>query len=829
MYSGLFFDRRNRTTRGRVFLTVLVALAILPNCFGQATFLTGRSDNQRSAANANETLLTPQNVNANSFGQLFSQSLDYQALAQPLYVPNVSIPGKGTHNVVYVATMADTVYAFDADNNQGGNATPLWSVNFTNPGNGITLASYADGTLPCTNAKSTGPGFNQEGIASTPVVDTSTGTLYVVAKTVENGKVTHRLHALDMTTGQEKFGGPALISATFTSNAGKKVTFNSLHQKNRPGLLLLNGTLYLGFGSNYCNDSNQSWLLSYDASSLKQTGVFNANPDHGYSSIWQSGQGITADTNVPPNIYVTTSEGKFDGNLPNGQGYPNSVLKLSANPLALADFFTPSNIDYLDTHDLDLSSSGPIIALDQNGQPMVVAAAKQGTIYVMDPNNLGGYTAGGPDHILQELTFAVGPMFDSPAYWNGMVYFAGNADVIKGFSVGAGQLSTLPIVTTAQKYVGSHSPSISANGNTNGILWVMSGNRLYAFDATSLQPLYSTAPKVLPTLAHFATQSVVNGKVYIATETTLEVYGLFSALNVVSGNNQSAPAFTQLANPIKIQATDPYTGSGLAGVTVSFSDGGKGGTFNPGSAVTDSSGLVSTSYKVPQKAGNYTITASAPGLASVVLTETAVPGAAAKLAVKAGNKQTAPAGTVLPLALTSKLQDQYGNGISGVSVSMDDGNKGGVFTPSCSISSPCTTDGGGLVRVQYQLPTAAGTYTIKATGGGFTAKFIEYATAGSAANISPTGGNNQTAPAGTQLPQSLTALVVDLYGNPVSGVGVTFDDGGAGGSFGSNPVNTDKSGTASQTYTLPSAPGTFSINATVAGVNAPATFTEIAQ
>ncbi len=819
MYFGLFFGSRSRAAAGPTLLTVLVTLALLPTCFGQAAFLTGRSDNQRTAANTNETLLTPSNVNTNNFGPLFNQTIDYQALAQPLYVPNVNIPGKGTHNVVYVATMADSVYAFDADSNQGANAAPLWSVNFTDPAHGITLASYLDKTLPCTNANSTGPGFNQEGIAGTPVVDAASGTIYLVAKTVENGTVRHRLHAIDMATGQEKFGGPVLISATFTSNTGKKVTFNSLHQKNRPGLLLLNGILYLGFGSNYCNDNNQSWVLSYDAGTLQQLGVFDANPDHGLSSIWQSGQGITADANG--NIYVTTSEGKYDGGL-GGQGFSNSVLKLSPNPLALADFFTPSNIDYLNTHDLDLSSSGPILVPDQNGQLMVVAAAKQGTIYVLDPSHLGGYTAGGPDNILQELTLAVGPMFDSPAYWNGMVYFAGNADPIKAFSVGSGQLSALPIVATTQKYPGSHSPSISANGNTNGILWAISGNRLYAFDATSLQLLYNTPAKSVTT-AHFATQTVVNGKVYIATQTGLQVYGLYSTLTAVSGGNQSAAAFTPLANPIQIQATDPYSGAGIAGVTVSFSDGGNGGVFNPSSAVTDNSGRVSTSYTVPKKAGSYTITASSPGLASASFTETSVPGPAAKLAVKAGNKQTAQVGTVLPVALSAKLQDAYGNGISGVSVSMVDGSNG-VFTPN-----PYVTDANGSTHVQYQLPTTPGTYTLKATGGGFIAKFIEYATAGPAANIAPTGGNNQTAPAGTQLPQSLTALVVDLYGNPVSGVAVTFDDGGAGGSFGSNPVNTDTSGTAMQSYTLPSVPGVVSINATVAGVNTPAMFTETAE
>jgi hypothetical protein len=513
---------RNRTLYA---LLLLFCLASAASSFGQISFLTSRLNNQRSAANTNETLLTPSNVNANSFGKLFNYNVDYQVLAQPLYVPNVQIPGLGTHNVVYVATMADSVYAFDADSNQGQNAAPLWSVNFTDPGNGITLASYLTNTLPCTNAHDGGPGFNQEGIVSTPVIDPTSKTIYVVAKTVNKGTVEHHLHALDITTGQEKFGGPVLIAASSISNKGNKTIFNSLHQKNRPGLLLLNGIVYLGFGSNYCNDANTGWLLSYDAANLQQLGIFNTNPDYGRTSIWQSGEGIVADGSG--NLYATTAEGKFD--VPQGgQGYGNSVLKFSPNPLALSDYFTPWNEQYLRLHDLDLSSNGVIILPDQPGPNphIMVAAGKEGTIYVLNRDNLGHFNSSGDSQIVQELPLAVGAMFDSPTYWNGMLYFAGKADNIKGYSVSNGQLSALPIVTTTQKYVGGHSPSISANGNTNGILWILSGNRLFAFDAVSLHPLYSTGPQVLPRLSHFATQTVVNGKVYIATETTLEVYGL---------------------------------------------------------------------------------------------------------------------------------------------------------------------------------------------------------------------------------------------------------------------------------------------------------------
>jgi hypothetical protein len=805
-------------------MILLVCLALASSAFGQVTFHTGRSDNQRTGANTNETLLTPGNVNGNSFGHLFNYSLDYQALAQPLYVPNVAIPGKGTHNVLYVATMADTVYAFDADNNEGSNASPLWSVNFTDPAHGVTLASYSDNTLPCTNADSTGPGFNQEGIVSTPAIDAASGTLYAVAKTVENGTVRHRIHALDIATGQEKFGGPVLITATSISNAGNRRDFNSLHQKNRPGLLLVNGILYLAFGSNYCNDSNTGWILSYDATSLQQLGVFNTSPDKGLTSIWQTGQGLTADADG--NIYALTGEGKFDAPQ-GGQGYGNSILKLSGNPLALTDYFTPWNVLYLNSHDLDLSSSGAILLPDQTGPHahILIAAAKEGTIYVLNRDNLGQFNPNGDSQIVQELPLAVGSMFDSPAYWNGMVYFAGNADSIKGFSVADGQLSALPIVTSAQKYVGSHSPSISAHGNTNGIVWVISGQRLYAFDALSLQLLYNTAKAEIPQTAHFATQTVVNGRVYVATRTSLEVYGLRPALTLLSGGDQTATVFTPLANPIQIRAADPYSGAPAPGVTVTFSDGGKGGTFNPSSAATDSSGQVSTIYTVPKRAGTYTITVAAAGFATATLRVTATPGPPVKLTLHAGNKQTAPAGTVLPVPLSAKVVDAYGNGIPGISVTLDDQGKGGVPNPN-----PCVTDALGLTSVQYQLPTKPGTYTLKPTAAGLKSpNFLEYAVTGPAASIAVTGGNDQTAPAGTLLPQALTVLVADQYGNPVSGAGVTFGDGGAGGSFSSNPVNTDNTGTATQSYTLPPVAGTVSITATAPGVGTPATFTETAQ
>src|SRR6202795_1219888 len=262
----------------RVWLTLLaVCSAFLSSSFAQQPFLTSHADISRTGANTNETLLTPTNVTKNSFGRLFSFPVDYFVMGQPLYMPNVNIPNQGTHNVIYVVTEMDSVYAIDADA-----GAQLWYASMLNGG------TTASGTyLPC----GTGPGFLQEGITSTPVIDPATNTMYLVAKTVLNTTVRHHLHALDITTGNEQAGSPVLITATSTSNAGHVNVFDSKHQKNRPGLLLLNGILYLGFGSNYCNDGDATgWVLSYDAASLSQLAVFNASPDHGLASMRQGGK-----------------------------------------------------------------------------------------------------------------------------------------------------------------------------------------------------------------------------------------------------------------------------------------------------------------------------------------------------------------------------------------------------------------------------------------------------------------------------------------------------------------------------------------------------------
>jgi len=442
------------------------------------------------------------------------------------------------------------------------------------------------------------------------------------------------------------------------------------------------------------------------------------------------------------------------------------------------------------------------------------------------------FSAGSDSQIIQELALVpyIGNdvVMSSPAYWNNTVYFAPKSAPLMAFPLSGGLLGT-PLKTSA-KYSGSHSPSISANGNSNGIMWVISFTELFAFDAVSLKLLYGTSQSGtrdnLPPVGHFATQTVANGKVYVGTRNSLEAYGLLHAATVTGGNSQTATVATALPAPIQVNVANPYTGQPDVGATVNFSDGCKiagsntCGSFNPSSAVTDANGNASSTYTVPQKAGAYTLTISEVGFGST--TATATPAAAIKIVNYSGAKQTGAAGSNLANPFVAEAQDIYKNGVSGVTVNFT-ANKGAVPNPSSVV-----TDATGLARTTLQLPTTVSAISVTASSAGFKNISVpEYSVAGPAASIAITSGNNQSAPAGTQLPQALTVLVADQYGNPVSGIPVDFDDSGAGGTFSnSNPGVTDNTGTVTQLYTLPSSPGTVTINAIATGLSNPAVFVE---
>ena len=346
------------------FLLLLAGAPVL----AQTPVTTWHYNNARSSVNTTEVLLTPSNVNIKTFGKLFTMPVDGFIVGQPLYLPGIRIPGQGTYNVVYVATMHESVYAFDADAPHAG---PLWTTSL--------LASSPAGATPVPTSvqkNGGGTGWTEVGVISTPVIDPVAGTIYVVNETYESGKVVHRLHALDVTNGQERVGSPVTITATFTLN-GTVSTFADLYQINRPGLLLANGHVYIAFGSNCCNGYSQGWVMSYNASTLQQEGTFDAQPGKTLASIWQKGAGLSADSNG--NIYAETGESK---SFAPGANLPESVFKLSqvGTTLSLSDWFTPYNYLYLSEHDLDLAQA-VLILPDQPGPVPheAIAIGKEGT------------------------------------------------------------------------------------------------------------------------------------------------------------------------------------------------------------------------------------------------------------------------------------------------------------------------------------------------------------------------------------------------------------------------------------------------------------------
>jgi len=528
-----------------------------------ARVLTYHNDNARTGQNLNETILRPNNVSPGAFGRLFSYPVDGHVYAQPLYVPNVDIPGRGRRDVVFVATEHDSVYAFDADDPSLGQH---WHVRFTDLANGISTISPVD-------VVESGDVVPEIGITGTPVIDDQTGTLYVVAKTkeirIDGTHYVQRLHALDIATGAEKFGGPVTIGDTAfgvgagysgpavdgvgAGSVGNKVFFDALRHHNRSGLLLLNGVVYIAWASHGDNSPYHGWLIGYDATTLNQVAVFNTTPNGGLGGVWMAGSGPAADQTG--SIYVSTGNGTFDVTASQQPAYGDSVLKLSTgNGVSVADFFTPWNQAALASSDLDLGSGGVVVLPDQPGAHphLLVTAGKEGKIYLVDRDDLGMYQRCGAncDGVVQVTragtigggavqSMMLGGAFDTPAYFNNRVYYQGVGDVLMAFGLSDGRLSSSPVSfsSTPFGYPGS-TPSISANGSSNAIVWTLqtdaygSGGRaiLHADDALDLsRQLYSS--NVVPAdqldgAVKFAVPTVANGKVYVGTQSSLAVFGL---------------------------------------------------------------------------------------------------------------------------------------------------------------------------------------------------------------------------------------------------------------------------------------------------------------
>jgi hypothetical protein len=815
-------------------LSSLVLLSVFLHAFpssGQTPVLTYHADPTRSGLYDTETHLTPGNVNSTQFGKLFSYPVDGLVVSQPLYVPNVSIGGNN-YNVVYVTTQHNSVYAFDADNNPNS-PVPLWTINL-----GASVPVAQQGCFE--------DGFSEIGIMGTPVINLTTGangatgTLYVVAKT-DPGFV-FNLHALDITSGAEQFGGPTVISASLIAPNGQTDTFPAPKQFQRPALLLQDNVVWVGFGSNGCDFSSTGWLFAMDSGivsgTLQQLGFLDVAPNQAWgNNIWMSGGGPAGDGNG--NVFLATANGVFDFST-GGPDLGDSVLQLTYSPgapggIELEDYFTPYDQAYLGDNDLDLGSGGVMLLPQSGPNPLLVEAGKLGTIFVVDRNSgsMGEYDATMPScSCVQCLVGALGLVYSTPTYWNNgtniVVYFSAQDDMIKGFTLNNGMLSTAPIVTSTRTYSGAV-PLISSNGSTNGILWGVinpSLNTLYAFDAASLIPLYNSeqvkSRDALGTTAHFAAPVVANGRVYVGATMELEAFGLLPALNATAGNNQSGRVGTTLPVTLAVQAVNSL-GVGVPNVTVNFS-GGQTGTFSNPTTTTDSAGMAYTTYTLPTKAQSLTLAAAATNYLTASFAESAVPGPPTAMAVISGARQTGTAGSPLPTPIEVRVKDQYGNGVPGLPVSFSDGGAGGSFSPP----SPVTTDATGTATVSYTLPTKAGSILITASYSTFQVSFRETGVAGSPASQKVIGGSNQTGPPNTKLPNALVVAVTDAYGNPVAGVSVGFTDNNAGGTFSANPVTTGSNGRASVNYTTGSKAGAVSITASVADINS-VTFQETVE
>ncbi len=497
---------------------------------------TAQVDNARSGAYLDETTLTPRNVNPQQFGKLFALKVDGDVYAQPLFLSGVDVPGKGRHDLLFIATEHDTVYAFDA---YGNPATPLWQV---------SLLKQEESPVPegDTDCFFIAP---EVGVTSTPVIDTKTGTLYVLARS-KNGHLLsaneyhQRLHALAITNGVEKFGGPVEIHASVSGkgdgSSGGMVGFNALRENPRAALLLANGTVYLSWASSCDVGPYHGWVIAYDAQTLKQTGVFNVSPDADDGGIWAGDTGIAADREG--NVYAATGNGRFDAS-EGGRDYGDTLLKLGGRSLSLADYFTPFNADQLNRDDNDLGSGGPVLLPDQPGPHphLALIGGKAPLLYVIDRDHMGHHQSGSNSHAVQTIP-THGGIFGSMAYWNHHVFVLADADNLRDYELSNGTLK-YAAASTFSLHDHAATPAVSANGAKDGIVWIVSSKSwngtprtaiLHAAEAANIgRELWNSEQNPARDRAglglRFNVPTIANGHVYIGARLEVDVYGLLPA------------------------------------------------------------------------------------------------------------------------------------------------------------------------------------------------------------------------------------------------------------------------------------------------------------
>ena len=501
--------------------------------------VTYHYDNSRTGLNPNETILTLANVNSSTFGKLNLLSVDGKVDAEPLYLSAVTISGQ-THNVLYVVTEHDSIYAFDADS-----GTQLWKVSAL--GSGETTS----------DDRGCGQITPEIGITSTPVIDRhqgTNGTIFIVAMSKDGGGAYHqRIHALDVTTGAETNGSPTEISGTYPgtgdSSSNGKVNFLPGQYAERVGLLLMNQTIYLGWTSHCDIRPYTGWIMGYSESTLQQSQIIDLTPNGSDGAIWMAGAGLAGDTSG--NIYLLDANGTLDptinaGGFPVSADYGNAIVKLSTanNSLIVADYFEPYNSIAESNVDTDLGSGGALLLPDLNDSngvvhQLIVGAGKDKNIYVGDRDSLGKYNPANNSALYQEIPNALpNGVWSMPAYFNNTVYYGGVSDYLRAFSITNAKLGTTPSSESATTfgYPGA-TPSISSNGTSNGIVWALESTIgstavLHAYNATNLsKELYNSTQAAgsrdgFGTGNKFLTPMIIHGKVYVGTPNGIAVFGL---------------------------------------------------------------------------------------------------------------------------------------------------------------------------------------------------------------------------------------------------------------------------------------------------------------
>jgi hypothetical protein len=515
-------------------------------------------DLARDGVNSHEFALTTADVNRNTFGKLFSCPVDSAVYTETLWVPSLNVNGS-LHNVIFVATQHNSLYAFDAD------ASPclqLWHVNLIDAAHGGTTGETA------VVWSDVGSGYKdiypEIGVTSTPVIDPATNTLYVMSKSESGGPVFYqRLHAVDLTTGNEKFSAPVNISATVAGTgdgaSGSSVAFDSRSEHARSALALVNGVVYISWASHEDTFPYHGWIIGYSAANLQQqVGVFNTSPNGGLDGIWMAGGAPAADAGG--NLYVATGNGTFDADqstAPNTD-YGDSTLRIgTTTALSVTDYFAPNDQATLSLNDTDLGSGGVTLLPDQTSGPvphLLISGGKEGVLYLIDRDNMGHFQVASNNQIVQSF-FADNGSFTTTSFWQNNLYIAGAyqgaTDNLRmySFNPGIGRFNTIPSAISAHSFpFPGATTSVSSSGTSNGIVWAVDSSCygvpspscagvngpaiLFAFDATSVATeLWDSSQAASQrdqagNAVKFTVPTVANGKVYIGTRTEVDVYGL---------------------------------------------------------------------------------------------------------------------------------------------------------------------------------------------------------------------------------------------------------------------------------------------------------------